>query len=167
MNTYLGIGSNKGDRYLNLQMGIQAINDHPHIWVLNESYVYQSSPMYNIEQEYFYNMVIEIDTNLEPIQLLNTVKEIEKKCGRICDNSKNMPRELDIDILAMGDLLIRTNILNIPHLQIFERNFVLKPWNDISPEFYIVNENKTVAELFELVPDNSLLRMIIDDEDKK
>ena len=167
MSIYIGLGSNKGDRYYNLQLGMKAINKHPHIWILKKSYIYQSPPMYNIDQEDFYNMVLEIDTNLDPIQLLNSFQRIEKKYGRIFDNSKNMPRELDIDILAIGELLVRTNLLNIPHLKIYERDFVLKPWNDLAPEFYVVSEDKTVREMFEAVSSNNMLRMILDVENKK
>ena len=53
---FLGIGSNIDDRYQNLKNGIILLNNHPHIWVTDQSHVYQSSPMYNIDQEIFYNM---------------------------------------------------------------------------------------------------------------
>jgi 2-amino-4-hydroxy-6-hydroxymethyldihydropteridine diphosphokinase len=61
---FLGLGSNIGDRYQNLKNGIISLNDHPHIWVTDKSHVYQSPAMYNTELDDFYNMVIEIDTNL-------------------------------------------------------------------------------------------------------
>ena len=69
--TFLGLGSNMGDRYQNLKDGIQLIENHPHIWTIEKSHVYQSSALYNYIQEDFYNMVIEIDTNLTPLDLLN------------------------------------------------------------------------------------------------
>ena len=75
---FLGLGSNVGDRYQNLKIGIDMLNAHPHIWVTEKSHVYQSPAMYKIDQDEFYNMVIEIDTNLIPLDLLNEIKTIER-----------------------------------------------------------------------------------------
>ena len=75
MSAFLGLGSNIGERYNNLQLSIKYLNDHPHIWILNKSYIYESSPMYLLDQQNFYNMVIEIETNLDPLNLLRVVKE--------------------------------------------------------------------------------------------
>ena len=65
-----------GDRYQNLKKGIDLLNDHPHIWVIDQSHIYQSPPMYYLEQDDFYNMVIQLQTNLTPIDLLNEIKSI-------------------------------------------------------------------------------------------
>ena len=108
---FLGLGSNVGDRYQNLKFGIDMLNAHPHIWVMEKSHVYQSPAMYNTDQDEFYNMVIEIDTNLIPVDLLNEIKTIEKKVGRKVEKKKNMPRILDIDILAIGSLQIHSGLL--------------------------------------------------------
>ena len=78
LRIFLGIGSNIDDRYKNIMNGIRLLNEHPHIWVIEESYIYQSSAMYAPDQNDFYNMVIEIETNLIPIQLLNEVKNISR-----------------------------------------------------------------------------------------
>ncbi len=158
---FLGLGSNIEDRYNYLKTGIYLLNTHSHIWVIDQSPVYQSSPLYYADQEDFYNMVIEIETNLEPLQLLDEIKKIEHKAGRIDIKKKNMPRTLDIDILAVGDLIIRTNILEIPHSKISERKFVLKPWNDIAPEFIITNINKNINKLLRETNDTSLIQMIL------
>ena len=125
---FLGMGSNMDDRYENLKQGIKLLNEHAHIWIVGSSHVYQSPAMYYLEQEDFYNMVIEIETNLNPLQLLHEIKKIEALAGRNPEDRKNMPRTLDVDILAVGDLLIRSNILEIPHPKISERKFV---WIDL------------------------------------
>ena len=158
---FLGLGSNVGDRYKNLKQGIHQLNDHPHIWVIEKSHVYQSSAMYQKDQTDFYNMVIEIDTNLIPIDLLTEIKRIEIKVGRIPENKKNLPRILDIDILAIGDLQIQSVSLEIPHPRIFERKFVLKPWNDIAPEFTLPNSSATVSDLLVNTTDSSEVRMVL------
>ena len=115
--------------------GIKYLTEHPHIWIINKSYVYESHPMYYFEQKDYYNMVLEIDTNLEPLDLLGILKDIEKKCGRKNNNCKNMPRELDIDILAIDSLFIRSNILNIPHIaseHIVFKHYLVNPLKSLS-----------------------------------
>ena len=164
---FLGLGSNMGDRYQNLKKGIHLLNNHPHIWVIDQSYVYQSAPLYRTDQEDFYNLVVEIDTNLIPIDLLNEIKKIEKKAGRDSMSKKNMPRFLDIDILAIGDLQIHSELLEVPHPRISERKFVLKPWKEIAPNFQMPESSATIADLLDKTEDDSLVRMvlILDKED--
>ena len=158
---FLGLGSNMGDRYQNLKKGIHQLNDHPHIWVTDQSHVYQSPPMYQTDQDDFYNMVVEIDTNLIPIDLLTEIKNIEIKVGRIPERKNNMPRVIDIDILAIGNLQIHSELLEIPHPRISERKFVLKPWADIAPEFLLTNNSMTISELLENSNDSSEVRMVL------
>ena len=158
---FLGLGSNIDDRYKNLKKGINQLNDHPHIWVTNQSHVYQSSAMYQTDQDDFYNMVVEIETNLIPVDLLTEIKKIEIKAGRIPENKKNMPRILDIDILAIGNLQIQSEPLGIPHPGSSERKFVLKPWSDIAPEFTLPDSSQTVSDLLENTADISEVRMVL------
>jgi len=164
---FLGLGSNMGDRYQNLKKGIDLLNNHPHIWVIHQSHVYQSEPLYHKNQEDFYNMVVEIDTNLIPVDLLTQIKKIEKKAGRDSKSKKNMPRILDIDILAIGDLQIHSGLLEVPHLRISERKFVLKPWKDIASNFRLPESSATIADLLDNTKDDSQVRMvlILDKED--
>ena len=164
---YLGLGSNIADRFQYLKKGIKLLNDHAHIWVVDKSHVYESAAMYNKDQEDFYNMVIKIETNLNPLQLLEEIKNIEIMVGRNPKEKNNMPRTLDVDILAIGDLIIRTKILNIPHPKIAERKFVLKPWHDIASDFMVPNIDKNIAELLQNTEDGSSTRMvlILDKED--
>jgi len=166
MRIFLGVGSNIDDRYQNLINGIQQLNDNAHIWVIAESHVYQAPAMYSSDQQDFYNMVIEIETNLNPLQLLDEVKSIEMKLGRKPNKKKNMPRTLDVDILAVGDILIRSKLLEIPHPKIVERKFVLKPWNDIAPDFLLPNNNKNIASLLNDIDINADIHMVLITDNK-
>ena len=161
LRIFLGLGSNIDDRYQNLMNGIQQLNDHAHIWVIDKSYIYQTPAMYSSDQQDFYNMVIEIETNLNPLQLLDEVKIIEMKMGREPNKKKNIPRTMDIDILAVGDILIRSKLLEIPHPKIVERKFVLKPWNDIAPDFLVPNSDKNITELLRITKYRSQTRMVL------
>ena len=158
---FLGLGSNMGERYQNLKKGIYQLNDHPHIWVTDKSHVYQSPSMYQTNQDDFYNMVVAIDTNLIPVDLLIEIKKIEIKVGRIPVSEKNISRILDIDILAIGDLQIQSESLKIPHPGISERKFVLKPWSDIAPGFTLPDLSQTVSDLLENTADCSKVRMVL------
>ena len=158
---YLGLGSNMDDRYQNLKKGIKFLNDHPHIWVTDQSHVYQSPPMYNVDQDDFYNMVIKLETNLTPLDLLSEIKRIEVIVGRDKKSKRNMPRILDIDILAFGDLQIHSDLLEIPHPKISDRKFVLKPWNDIDPDYSVPNYSAKINELLKNTKDNSDIRMVL------
>ena len=123
----------------------------------------QSLPINSVftHQDKFYNMVIEIDTNLIPMELLNAIKAIEEKAGRKVEKKRNMPRVLDIDILAIGSLQIHSGLLEIPHTGISERKFVLKPWNDIAPKFRVPGQNALVSEILENTDDKSDVRMVL------
>ena len=158
---FLGLGSNMGDRYQNLKKGIHLLSNHPHIWVIDQSNIYQSAPLYHTDQDDFYNLVVEIDTNCIPLDLLNEIKKIEKKVGRDLKSKKNMPRILDIDILAIGDLQIHSELLEIPHPRISERKFVLKPWKDIAPNFKLPDNSLTITELLDTIDDDSQVRMVL------
>ena len=158
---FLGLGSNIGHRYQNLKKCIHQLNEHPHIWVIEQSYVYQSPAMYQTDQEDFYNMVVEIDTNLIPVDLLSEIKKIELSVGRLPENKKNMPRILDIDILAIGNMRIQSTLLKIPHPGIPDRKFVLRPWRDIAPEFILPNYTQTISDLLIDSTDPSDIRMVL------
>ena len=159
---FLGLGSNLNDKYKNLKNGIMLLKKHPHIWVTDQSHVYQSPAMYNIDQDDFYNMVIKVETNLTPLELLKEIQSIELKTGRKKRNNKKyMPRSLDIDILVFGNLIIHSHLLEIPHPGIQERKFVLKPWNDISPDFLVPDYSAKVSDLLNNISDSSETRRVL------
>ena len=81
--------------------------------------------------------------------------------NRKFEKKKNMPRILDIDILAIGGLQIHSGLLEIPHAGISERKFVLKPWNDIAPNFKVPGQNALVSDILENTVDNSDVRMVL------
>jgi 2-amino-4-hydroxy-6-hydroxymethyldihydropteridine diphosphokinase len=161
---FLGLGSNIDDRFKYLQNGILMLEKNPHIWVVKKSFIYKSKPMYKIDQNNFFNMVIEINTNLEPLDLLFEVKNIENKNGRDINDKKNSPRTLDIDILSIGDMKINNSTLSIPHPMLFERKFVLKPWSDIAPDFIVIDYKLSVLELLNETPDKSELNIVLVNE---
>ncbi len=151
---FLGLGSNLGNKLENLKKSITRISLNDHIEILSRSNIYESKPMYNLKQDDFLNMVVEIETNFEPFDLLKYIKNIEILLGRSLNQKHNYPRFIDIDILDYENHLINSPELTIPHPKLFERMFVLKPWSEISPN-YVINNGKTVKDLMLLLDCNN------------
>ena len=144
---YLSLGSNQGKSYENLIQSIKLIEQVKEINLANKSKIYITKPMYNQNQNYFLNMVVEIRTSLNPFLLLRKLKKIERKLGKRINEKKNQPRKIDIDILDFNNEIINSNTLTLPHPGIIERAFVLKPWTDIAPTFKLPTEKKSIASL--------------------
>jgi 2-amino-4-hydroxy-6-hydroxymethyldihydropteridine diphosphokinase len=123
---YLGIGSNLGNRRKNIRLAIQKIRTLKNTELLKISGIIESKPMGGPKnQGKFLNAAIKIKTNLTPLLLLKKLKKIEIELGR----TKTVhygPRTIDLDILFYGDRIINKKNLKIPHLKLFEREFVTK-----------------------------------------
>ena len=130
--TYIGIGSNLGNREENCQKAI-ALLIEKNIKITKRSSLYETEPWGVKEQPRFINMALEIETNLEPGILLKTIKEIENSMGRL-EGMRWGPRIIDLDILLYDDLILKTHDLEIPHPGIKDREFVLKPLSEIAPD---------------------------------
>ncbi len=139
---YMSLGSNIGDRENNLRKAVDLINRSPYINVLKVSSIYETEPMYQTDQNYFYNIVLKAEAgrNANPFEMLGYLKGIEYSFGGKKDKRYG-PRVIDIDLLYYGEMFINSDFLNIPHPGIEERNFVLIPLSEISPEFVIKGNN--------------------------
>jgi 2-amino-4-hydroxy-6-hydroxymethyldihydropteridine diphosphokinase len=134
MRAVLGLGSNVGDRLANLQAAVNFL-DLRAGRVLRISGVWETSPVYVIDQDAFYNAVIEIDTSLDPEGLLEVCKSVEEEVGRI-PRSKWGPREIDIDVLYLLDedgasVRVNSATLQVPHPRMGERRFVIEPLREV------------------------------------
>lgn len=129
-NIFLGLGSNLGDRKLNLKKSITLLNSRVGR-ILNKSRIYESEPWGLKEQSHFLNQVIEIESQIEPIDLLNICKNIELDMGRKTEIRWGK-RVIDIDILYYKSRVINNKNLVVPHKLMHERNFVMIPLNDLN-----------------------------------
>ena len=159
MRVFLGLGSNVGNKHKNLELGCESIHALPETDVVHSSSIYETLPLYNREQPSFLNMVIEISTQFSSRKLLVEIKDIESSLGRDINYGHNLPRVLDIDILAYGSKEIMKNNLIIPHPGIIERKFVLQPWSDIAEDFILVGMNKSIKSLLQNTPDKSSITL--------
>jgi dihydroneopterin aldolase/2-amino-4-hydroxy-6-hydroxymethyldihydropteridine diphosphokinase len=129
---YIGIGSNLGNRQKNCSRAIEILVTKG-IVIRKKSSMYETEPWGVTDQPRFINMVVEVETELEPHELLRTLKDIEREVGR-GETFKWGPRIIDLDILFFNDLFLRDNILQIPHPLMHKRDFVLKPLCEIAPD---------------------------------
>jgi 2-amino-4-hydroxy-6-hydroxymethyldihydropteridine diphosphokinase len=146
---FLGLGSNIGDKEEHINKALTLISEFNEVKKI--SHIYLTEPVGNINQEWFLNCVVEIETEIDPKKLLSSIKSIERKLGRT-KTVKNGPRSIDIDILFYGDFVVKTKNLVIPHPLIQERLFVLQPMMDVNPDFVHPILNKSILKLYESHP---------------
>ena len=128
---YLGIGSNLGNRIKNIEKAKYKLFQNQ-INIVKSSNYYESLSWPNIKKPKFLNIVLEIETNLSELNLLNKCLMIEKQLGRK-RSLKNAPRVCDIDIIDFNRIFLKKRNLQLPHPRLHERNFVLFPLKEISP----------------------------------
>ena len=145
-NVFLGLGSNLGDRKLNLLKAIKLLGVSEDITILQQSSIIETEPVGVVEQGKFLNMVIEVETSLTPLMLLELCLETERLLGRV-RNAKWTPRTLDIDILFYGDQIIDSKELTVPHPEAHKRCFVLLPLVEIAPRMHHPSLNISAKEM--------------------
>ena len=153
---YLSLGSNMGNRLATLQKAVFRIQKRVGT-VLDISSVYEN-PAVGFEGDPFLNICISLLTELNPSALLHTLLEIEQEFGRVRSESEGYTsRTLDIDIIYYGNEVINNEELVVPHPQMHNRNFVLRPLSDIAPQFYHPVFQKDTRNLLQECKDRSKL----------
>jgi 2-amino-4-hydroxy-6-hydroxymethyldihydropteridine diphosphokinase len=156
---YLGLGSNVGDRAGHLRAAIEMLEERG-VEVEAVSSVYETEPVGEVlDQPDFLNAAIRIRTDLEPEELLKLCKEIEVERGRILDTPHHSPRQLDIDLLLLGDLELSTNRLTLPHPEATSRRFVLAPLLELDPDLKLPDGTHLADALASLGPDQRAERV--------
>ncbi len=147
--TYVGLGSNIGNRVMNLRSAIKRIKRHEDINLLRRSSFYKTKPVGGSPgQRDYLNGVLEITTDLSPIELLEYLQQVEIDVGRV-RSTRWGPRKIDLDIVLYGGRIVEDDKLVIPHPRMHEREFVLRPMNEIAPDVIHPERRKTIQELFE------------------
>jgi 2-amino-4-hydroxy-6-hydroxymethyldihydropteridine diphosphokinase len=122
----LGLGSNVGERRPHLQQAVDALPTAG-VRVLAASSVYDTDPVGEVlDQPSFLNACLRVETELDPLELLDAVKRLERELGRR-EGARHGPRAIDIDILLLGSLELRDERMLLPHAQLLHRRFVLIP----------------------------------------
>ncbi|MCG8601652.1 MAG: 2-amino-4-hydroxy-6-hydroxymethyldihydropteridine diphosphokinase [Verrucomicrobiales bacterium] len=145
----ISLGTNLGDRSANLKEAISRLrnlaeSDH---WLV--SGVYETAPVDCAEGDpLFLNCVVEFESNLAPVTLLQKTQTIESDLGRPKERGINAPRTIDLDILYVGETTIETPTLTLPHPRMMERDFVMIPLKEIRADLVGgISGNQNVRKL--------------------
>ena len=126
---FLGLGSNIGDRMKFLQDAVKEIPD-----LVSISGVYETDPIGGPDQSKFLNIVVELETELDPRGLLNLAQTLERKADRRREVHWG-PRTLDVDVLWVDGHVVNDPDLIVPHPRMRDRAFVMVPLGELSPDF--------------------------------
>lgn len=156
---HIALGSNKGDKFKNLQAAVNSIHERiGNIKLISKVY---KSPAFGFESDDFYNCCLVLESDLDPEATLKTLLEIETALGRVRTNTKTYEaRTMDLDIVLVEDQIISTKTLQIPHPEMQKRRFVLQPLNDIASKTKHPKFNKEVFVLLQQCKDTSILEPI-------
>ncbi len=151
---YLGLGSNVGERRAQLQAAVAALPAHG-VAVLASSAVYDTDPVGEVpDQPSFLNACVRIETELEPLALLDAAKQVERDQGRVLGGPGYVhhgPRAIDIDVLLLGDLELEHERMSLPHAQVLARPFVLIPALELDFEL-AVPDGRRLADALAALP---------------
>ena len=157
---FLSLGTNEGDKITNLKNAVLEISKLGTIEAISSKY--ESAAWDGSVQEVFYNQVVAISTSINPNQLLEDIKNIEKRLGRK-ETYRWGPRFIDIDILFYNGEIIDEPGLTIPHPLLHQRNFVLIPMMEIASEWMHPKLHKNIEELYELSTDSNDVYLLDED----
>ncbi|MFS4482372.1 2-amino-4-hydroxy-6-hydroxymethyldihydropteridine diphosphokinase [Hyunsoonleella sp. 2307UL5-6] len=156
---YIALGSNKGDKFKNLQTAVTAIYERiGNIKLISKVY---KSPAFGFESEDFFNCCLVLDSYLKPQEVLGGLLKIETDLGRTRSGIKGYEaRIIDLDIIFAEDAIIDTETLKVPHPEMEKRRFVLLPLNDIASKVIHPKLETSVSVLLDECEDDSVLEPI-------
>ena len=147
MTGYLGLGSNEGDRLASLRAARDALPGHG-VRVSAASSVHETAPQGEVtDQADFLNACLRVETDLGPDELLDACKAVERELGREPGGPRHGPRPIDVDVLLLGDLELRSERLTLPHPEVTSRRFVLEPLLELDPELRLPDGTRLAPAL--------------------
>lgn len=156
---YLGLGSNVGDPAAHLRAAVESLPRHG-VEVVAVSSAYVTEPVGEVlDQPDFLNAAVRVRTGLEPEALLDTCKAVEAERGRSFEAPRHSPRPLDVDLLLLGDLELRTDRLTLPHPETGNRRFVLMPLLELDPGLTLPDGTRLADRLAALPGDEQRVEL--------
>ena len=164
---YIGLGTNLGDRRANFRKATELIKALPDTRITRHSSLYESEP-HGRARNWFVNGVVEIQTTLDPNELLKSLQKIEITMGRRkteakvtkkADRDRGVSRIIDLDILFYGTEVVDERKLKIPHPELANRKFVLLPLSELTPAYVHPGLGQTVSEMLVACKDDKKIHL--------
>lgn len=144
----ISLGSNLGNRLENLSQACDFVCELSSNGRVVAASVYETEPVGCAPgTPKFLNTVVEIETNMPPLDLLEQFQQFEESLGRPREHDRNAPRAIDLDLLYCGNVIMNEPTLTLPHPRLHERRFVLQPLAEIRPDQVIPGLGKTAVQL--------------------
>ena len=159
ITAYIGIGSNLGTPEKNCTKAIEKISNTKDIKIISKSSFYQTEPIGGVQQGWFINSAIGIETDLSPENLLSVLLNLELAMGRIRKEQWG-PRLIDLDLLFYGNLVLENKSLTLPHPEIQNRKFILIPMSEIAENLIHPTLKKTIKTLLQESSDVTIVKKI-------
>jgi 2-amino-4-hydroxy-6-hydroxymethyldihydropteridine diphosphokinase len=160
---WIGLGSNLGDGPAVLRSALKRLQGLPKTRLLRCSSMYRSEPWGDPHQPPFTNAVAELETGLQPAELLTALLEIESQMGRVRGDRRWGPRLIDLDLLMFDDRILDLPQLTLPHPLMHQRAFVLVPLAELDDEL-IVPGKARVRELVDALDGSTVSKLTLADE---
>lgn len=155
---YIGLGSNLSKPIEQVKSAIDNIANIAQSRISAVSSLYLSKPMGPQDQDDYINAVLALETSLSAIELLDALQAIENAAGRVRKENRWGARVLDLDIILFGNEIINTQRLTIPHYGMCEREFVLLPLAEITPEL-VLPSGQSVKLLSQKIANNAMVKL--------
>ena len=155
MRAWIGLGGNREDSAVLLIEALRQLSASMQVQLLRCSRLYRTRPWGVKEQPDFVNAVAEVETALAPLALLGVLLGIEEGLGRARSESRWGPRCIDLDLLVYDEMMVRSDVLELPHPRMHMRAFVLVPLLELEPEFRIPGLGFAADYLSEIDPEET------------
>jgi 2-amino-4-hydroxy-6-hydroxymethyldihydropteridine diphosphokinase len=155
----IALGSNLGDRLAVIRRAMETLGEDL-LEGAKSSSIYESDPWGKTDQPKFLNAVIVGLSEWKPPAIVNYLRDLERRLGRLPSSERNGPRHIDLDLLAWGDRTWDEDSIVVPHPRMQERAFVLVPLGELWPQWRHPRMKKTVSELVKALPAGSTLTTV-------
>lgn len=158
--SYISIGSNIGEKIQNINKAVEMLRNSDKIYHVEVSSYYETEPVGYLDQDYFVNIAVKIETDLEPLELLSVCQRVEQEMKRV-RKIRWGPRIIDLDIIFYDDLKYEDENLVIPHPRCLERLFVLVPILELDDK--LLSDGVSIADTVKSLGGKDMIRMIVND----